>query len=128
MKWSTLFVLCTLYVGHADPAINDNIPDESLRKDFTILVNAIRKVENGGHGREYGIMDKRASTPDLQRRWCAATCWKNWLRWQKTDQKKPYLVFLRDRYAPIGAENDPENLNENWLPNLVAMLEKGEQR
>ena len=125
MKWSILVILCTLSAGHsADPAITDNIPDPTLRPDFTRLVNAIRRVENGGKGREYGIMDKRASTPDLQRRWCAATCWKNWLRWQKTDKQKPYLVFLRDRYAPIGVENDPDNLNANWLPNLVALLEK----
>ena len=122
MKWSTLFTLFCLSVGHADPAINDNIPDESLRKDFTILVNAIRKVENGGHGREYGILDKRANTLDLQRRWCAATCYKTWLRWQKTDKQTPYLVFLRDRYAPIGAENDPDGLNENWLRLVVYFL------
>ena len=124
MRWSILFTLFCLPAGHADQAINDNVPDKSLRPDFTRLVDAIRKIENGGRGREYGIMDRRASTPDLQRRWCADTCWKNWIRWQATDKQKPYLVFLRDRYAPLGAENDPNGLNENWLKNLTSILEK----
>jgi hypothetical protein len=28
-----------------------------------------------------------------------------------------YLDFFQKRWAPIGAENDPDNLNKNWAPN-----------
>lgn len=123
MKWtpSILLLLCTAYAG---TPLEDNVPDPSIHEDFAKLAQAIRKAENGGHGKEYGILNAKANTEELQLRWCLATCWKNWLRWQKTDMETPYLVFLANRYAPIGADNDPDNLNINWLPNVVAELEK----
>ena len=33
-----------------------------------------------------------------------------------------YLEFLASRYAPIGASNDPTNLNKNWLTNVKWFL------
>ncbi|WP_197232109.1 M23 family metallopeptidase [Lysinibacillus sphaericus] len=29
------------------------------------------------------------------------------------------LEALRDRYAPLGASNDPDNLNQHWLPRII---------
>ena len=33
-----------------------------------------------------------------------------------------YLDFLANRYAPIGAGNDPTNLNINWLKNVRSLV------
>ena len=29
-----------------------------------------------------------------------------------------FIEFLGNRYAPIGAQNDPNNLNKNWITNV----------
>ena len=33
-----------------------------------------------------------------------------------------FVAFLGSRWAPVGAENDPTNLNANWVPNVLAHL------
>ena len=33
-----------------------------------------------------------------------------------------FVRFLGGRWAPIGAGNDPGNLNQNWVPNVLAAL------
>lgn len=56
-------------------------------------------------------------------------------RWQRQFEEKTgknsfgasgytdaFLEWFRDRYAPIGAANDPNNLNQNWLGNVRAGL------
>ena len=79
-----------------EKAVKRNVLAEH-RADMVRLVTAIRRAENGAHGVEFGIMDKRADTYSKQAGWAAATCWKNWERWQKTDQNKPFVVFLGER-------------------------------
>jgi hypothetical protein len=35
-----------------------------------------------------------------------------------------FIKFLGARWAPLGAENDPHHLNENWVKNVVAIYHK----
>ena len=105
-------------------AVRRNVPEVALRPDMVRLLVAIRRAENGGPGRQFGILVAEANTLDLQAGWCAGTCYKNWKRWQKTDQSLPYLVFLQRRYCPVGADNDPGGLNVNWLRNVTSTLER----
>jgi hypothetical protein len=30
-----------------------------------------------------------------------------------------FIAFLGGRWAPVGAKNDPNHLNENWVPNVL---------
>ena len=101
-----------------DDAIVVNIRPE-LRKELAPIVAAIRYAENGRAGREYGILHPRVDpTYRSQAGWCAATVQKNYDRWVKAGRKGDYLVFLAKRYCPVGADNDPNGLNHNWLPNV----------
>jgi peptidoglycan DL-endopeptidase CwlO len=34
-----------------------------------------------------------------------------------------FVAFLGQRWAPLGAENDPNNLNANWVPNVLKFWE-----
>lgn len=45
------------------------------------------------------------------------------------EKPKKFVDFMQKRWAPIGAENDPDHLNENWAPNVRRYLKKklGEQ-
>lgn len=40
------------------------------------------------------------------------------------DKLAEFVRFLGSRWAPIGAANDPTNLNANWVSNVLASLRK----
>ena len=109
----------------------DRIEDALVRNKvplrFYTLVKAIRLSENGGPGKEFGIMNEKANDYDSQAGWCACTVWKNWLRYTKAnnidvnaDITKDYIKFLGARYCP--EHLDP--LNKNWIPNVTYHWEK----
>ncbi len=107
-------------------AVKVNVPDETLRPYFVRLLVAIRKAENGGEGRQFGVMSPKARTYRQQAGWCAAICWKRYEEWKSgTDMPKEYLVYLANRYAPVkDADNDPLLLNANWILNIKSWMEK----
>jgi len=92
------------------------------------LLLAIRKAENGKKGCEFGIVHPRAwnTNLDTQAGWCAATVVKNFERWSGNgiSGDGSFIEFLGSRYAPIGAENDPDNLNKNWVQNVRFWYER----
>lgn len=56
----------------------------------------------------------RVATADLVHQWYA--------EWVRRGRPEDFLVFVRDRYAPLLAENDPAHLNQAWLPNVTRYL------
>jgi hypothetical protein len=99
-------------------AVNVNIRPE-LRATLAPYVSAIRYAENGGKGREYGILHPRVKpTYRSQAGWCAATVQKNYDRWVKAGKRGEFVVFLGNRYCPVGADNDPNGLNKHWIGNV----------
>ena len=101
----------------------------SNRRVLEPIVAAIRYSENGKAGKEFGILHKRCpNTFRGQAGWCAATVQKNYDRWLRTKPKEcttqEFIVFLGARYCPIGAENDPTNLNKNWVGNVTHYYKK----
>lgn len=67
----------------------------------------------GGHG---AVPENvaRVATADLLHQWYGD--------WVRRGRPNDFLVFVRDRYAPLLAENDPTHLNQAWLPNVTAYL------
>ena len=101
-----------------DDAIKVNIRPECVR-ELAPIVAAIRYAENGGKGKEYGILHPRVKpTYRSQAGGWAATVQKNYDRWVKAGRKGDYVTFLGKRYCPIGADNDPNGLNKHWIPNV----------
>lgn len=94
--------------------------NDSFNAELFPILLAIRKAENGGPGREFGVVHPRAWNTNLrtQAGWAARTIANNKERWLQDDEDKDFLTFLRDRYAPLNADNDPTGLNHNWLPNV----------
>ena len=104
-------------------AVEQNIRPE-LRDRLAPIVASIRYVENDKRY-YFGIIHKRCPKGYRpQAGWCAATVQKNWDRWQKAGSKGEFVVFLSKRYCPVGADNDPNGLNKNWLPNLRKRLKR----
>ena len=115
--WCSTFYT-TAQIASIEDAICTNIRPE-CRADLRPIVYAIGRAENGRPGREFGVLYKNANTFRQQAGQCAATVQKNWDRWTNGTKDVPFLVFLRNRYCPIGAENDPQGLNNNWLKNVT---------
>jgi hypothetical protein len=98
------------------------------------LLAAIRKAENGGPGREFGIRSVPAPTLEGQARVAANTV-RNTLRryaeqgGQALDPAtgrytEGFLRYLSARYAPVGAANDPLGLNRSHAANLIALYRR----
>ena len=109
-------------------AVEVNIRPE-CRDELAPIVAAIRYAENGGKGREYGILHPRVKpTYRSQAGWCAATVQKSWDRWQKAGGKGDFIDHLGNRYCPVGADNDPTGLNRHWKRNVRHFEEKFNDR
>ena len=101
---------------------------------YPLLVNpyafmlAIRMCEQGRAGCEFGVMAEGAWNTDLktQAEWAMATLVKDNKRWhtdtlangKKKSDYTGFIFYFADKWCPIGADNDPNNLNQNWLPNF----------
>lgn len=108
--------------------------------DYRLLI-ALRETENGGPGREFGVLDMNASTWDQQAEIAARTIRHTIGRWAKSvggdwwdDEHGCYTesflqYFSRGGpgyvgYAPLRAANDPTGLNANHFPNLAEFYAK----
>ena len=92
---------------------------------------ALRRVENGGAGREFGVLSIPAPTYWDQARLAAESVKKNLERF-KSQAMDPatgryteaFIRFFSRRYAPEGASNDPMGLNRFHARNLIKVYQK----
>ena len=104
--------------------------------DPSLLV-ALRRVENGGPGREFGVLAVSAPGLEAQARVAATTIQRSVARYERQGGEavdratgrytEGFIRFLSARYAPIGAGNDPMGLNRFHAENLVALYRKTSQ-
>lgn len=100
------------------------------------FIAAIRKAENGGPGREFGIMltnRGKLNSFEFQLLGCIQTIVHcvNDFRYnicvaQRTARgeavlrySEAFIAAVQRRYAPLGAGNDPTDLNKNWFVNVA---------
>ena len=89
------------------------------------IVNAIFKAEGGYKATYlYGIRSISYQNEAEARRICFNTVRNNRKRFANQTIHKEYLNFLASRYCPVGAKNDPNNLNQHWIGNVRYFLEK----
>src|SRR3990172_8702494 len=108
--------------------IQENAERAGIDPDF---LRALRKVENGGPGREFGVLSVPAPTYEDQARIGAETVQKNIERFRKQGGQpidpatgrytEEFIRFFSGRYAPIGASNDPRGLNRFHSGNLIRL-------
>lgn len=102
------------------------------------LLAAIRRAENGGPGREFGVLSVEAPSWEDQARVCAATVRgvlvrshaKAFRRVERVGARarlaySPAVIGdLGRRYAPVSADNDPRGLNLAWVSNVGKLYER----
>ena len=94
-------------------------------EDFIILL-AIRRAENGGKGKEFGVKHKKAWNTDLdtQAGWCAATIVKTRMRWRAAGRPLDFITYLGNRYCPASIDFQG---NINWKRNVKYFYERIER-
>lgn len=134
-KWS-LFWFAALALGgvargdvfhripEADRAVLARVASEyRLTAEQRRLLFAIRVVENGGAGREMGVLvpaamrfkGNHAKSLRLQAQWAAGTIRKRYTG---------HIEAFAARWCPVGASNDPQGLNRHWLGNVRRVLKE----
>jgi hypothetical protein len=98
------------------------------------LLAAIWRAENGGPGREFGVLSVPAPTLEAQARVAANTVRNTLVRYAQHGGQaldpltgrytEGFLRFLSARYAPLGVANDPLGLNRNHAANLIALYRR----
>ena len=103
-----------------EDAVRVNIRKD-MRTRLAPVVAAIRYAENGGKGREYGILHPRVKpTYRSQAGWAAASVQASWDRWVKAGRPGDFITHMQARYCP--PEDHP--LNRHWAKNVTAYYHK----
>jgi hypothetical protein len=101
--------------------------------DKLAMLFAIRKTENGRHGKQFGVLHTRAyakpgeneqQSLDRQAGWASHILNKREGEWNSMSSKdqgqyQGFHHYLQSKYAPHEASNDPRGLNKNWLGNFT---------
>jgi tape measure domain-containing protein len=96
---------------------------------------ALRRAENGGPGREFGVLSVSAPTYEDQARIAAQTIAANRQRFEAQGRTAvdptsgrytpDFIRFFSNVYAPLGAANDPTGLNQAHAGNLLRFYGAG---
>jgi hypothetical protein len=98
------------------------------------FVAAIRKAEDGGPGREFGVLSIKAPGYAAQLEVCCQTVRHRLVEYDANNQAlglhqapdgdealvygQDFISWFASIWAPNGATNDPSGLNHNWCGNV----------
>lgn len=110
------------------------ILETATRKGIDPLaLAAIRLAENGGPGKEFGVLSVSAPTYQAQADIAANSLKNSEGRYRDARGITPkdgagrytpdFWTFFAARWAPIDAANDPQGLNRYWLTNVTAFYQ-----
>lgn len=89
------------------------------------IATAIYYAEGGKHARyPYGIRSRRCAGSTECHQICLTTVKRNRQRFANYGHKNAsdFITFLGSRYCPVGASNDKNDLNKNWINNVTWYL------
>ena len=117
------FLLLILWAGIAQA----ETPKDVMTAYYNRYVEAIWLAEGGERAKPYyyGIRSVKCKDKADCRAVCFSTVRNNYRRWLEANTTQTFLEFLANKYAPIGADNDPKGLNHNWIKNVAFYLKKG---
>lgn len=128
-KFSKVYDGKTEYQIILDAAKRNGI-EPNHHEDLAMLYS-IRKAENGGHGKQFGVLAKNAGAKkgesfgqslDRQAGHAAFAVVKSKQRYQEhlaNGGKLSYVQHFGQRWAPPNVANDPTNLNAHWVGNVT---------
>ena len=119
MSWRAGLLLCLLttpaWAEANDVAVALSAAKSSgLSAYQTAVLLCVRVVENGGDGKQYGVLSVPAPTHQAQARVAAQSI-------KRRVQSPSDLPAWAQRWCPVGAEND-NGSNKYWLTNMQTCL------
>ena len=75
-------------------------------------------------GSAYGVISQKVSGPQEANKVLDTSVMNNFIRWVNAGMPGTFVDFFRDRWAPVGAGNDPKGLNKNWNDNVRKSLKR----
>jgi len=87
---------------------------------------AIKRAEN--NPRNFGVLSEQVDSPEQANSILNNSLMNAYTRWIQAGQPGDFLTFFRDRWAPLGADNDPNNLNKNFEPNVRNIIQQNVPR
>lgn len=94
--------------------------NDFLNYILPLFNTAIKKAEN--NPRNFGVLSEKVNSPDEANKILNQSIKNNFWRWIGAGRPNKFVDFMRDRWAPLGASNDQNNLNSNWSPNVRKFL------
>ena len=95
------------------------------------FIAAIRNTENGATGRDFGVLSVPAPTYNSQLQVACASVSHRlnfYVKESGKNQVPPYspdfIQYFARVWAPPSANNDPDDLNANWLSNCTTFYAK----
>ena len=89
-----------------------------------LLIQAMIKAEGGEKAFIRAVQISIPSVKTFEQAKEVAINTLTHLTWEYAvkDGYEGFVGYLGSIWAPIGAENDPTNLNKNWIPNVLKSL------
>lgn len=86
------------------------------------IASAVQSAEN--NKRNHGVLSVKTANAGEAKKVLNDSVYNNFVRWHEAGRPGKFVDFMQHRWAPIGAKNDPKNLNKNWAPNVRGALQK----
>jgi len=89
------------------------------------VADAIYLAEGGAKTRHpYGVLSVPVSGEAEARKVCLNSIRNSRKRWEDAGRPGDWLEYFARRWCPVGAKNDPQGLNKNWVKNVRYFLAK----
>lgn len=98
-----------------------------------LFVATIRRIENGGPGREYGVLSIPAPTykeqlhitcNSVRNKIMKSALFPIALKYDRLCYTRQFIEYFQHHWAPSNVANDPNNLNKNWLLNTCSVYDR----
>lgn len=98
---------------------------EGAEFTYKEFCNAVYLAEGGDRAsKPYGVLSVSCETKAECEQICINSVRNNVRRFNKQSRYTDFVDFFGSRWAPVGADNDPNGLNKNWSKNVRFFLKK----
>ena len=95
---------------------------DTLNYLMPIINKAVKRAE--GDPKRYGVRSRKVGSSEEANQVLNESIRNNFFRWLQSGKPKPFVSYMRDRWAPLNAPNDPKRLNYNWVPNVNKSIQQ----
>lgn len=116
-------------VPAATPYGNHGYPGQLSLQDHTMATDLVPQIAHAvkiaeGNKRNHGVLSVPTANAGEASKVLNDSVYNNFVRWDQAGRPGKFIDFMQQRWAPIGAKNDPKNLNKNWAGNVRGALQQ----